>query len=985
MIVRNEGATLEACLQSIRPYVDQVVIGLAGESTDDTQVIAEKYADIAFTIPWEDDFAKARNRVLDVQLAAKPDYFMWLDGDDEVVGGENLRRQIEMHPKIGAFHMYYDYSRESGGGTTSLLVRERVLRSDLLWRWEGRIHEYLRADVAHDPFLVEDVLIRHHGEHKVRGLRNLELLYRELEESEPEPSQRLLHYLGSEEALHGNYEKALLHLRRYIGRAEWSAERYQATHLMAELYRRSGDLDRAVGMEMAAIRIQPDWPDAYFGLAEVAFRRGEWLSCVEWTATGFARPVPRTSLIINPRDYDFNPLLAASIAFANLGRYDEALGNLEQAYSIQPTPSLLGQITGIKEVLRTEAVLKNFLALVEHLARNDEWLKVRALFSQCPKSIETHERVRELWGKVQQMTAHVEDPQLMADHYVNNPGWAPMPDETILSENWMAYPRLAFAHKVAKDLRAHNVVDLGCSDGFISLPLAKAGFKVDGLDLDPRCIKLANERAEKWGLKELAGFTQGAISSVSEWAECADFYKYDLAILFETIEHVVDPAELLETVEKIADHVVLTTPYLAWERGEIEDWDKVELKGHLRIFDLVDMEQLLNSRGRISNLYRQEWGLSAWIFADYTPGIRARGPRISFVAPPALEKWGPQKLVNEGIGGSETALIKLAAEFSKSEYQVTVFNDIDSPGYYDGVRYRDLTAYLPEVKSDITIAWRFPELADMELESGTTILWMHDTDAGTRLTRERAEVFDKIVVLSKWHKQHMMSTYPFIPEGKFLVIGNGVTPENFTADLPRNLHRVVYTSSPDRGLDVILEHIWPQVVEAVPDAELHYFYGWNNIDAASGVSPKLQDFKRKVSELSMATRNVTNRGRVTQQTLAKELLGASIWLYPTYFHETFCISAVEAQMAGLHAVTNNLAALAETIGDGPSTIIYGNVGDRDVRQQYVDAVITLLQNDPGPFVRDDIKLGAHAKSWSDIASLWEQFVFQSVLDGSRVT
>jgi glycosyltransferase involved in cell wall biosynthesis len=439
---------------------------------------------------------------------------------------------------------------------------------------------------------------------------------------------------------------------------------------------------------------------------------------------------------------------------------------------------------------------------------------------------------------------------------------------------------------------------------------------------------------------------------------------------------VVNPAALLETVETIADHIALTTPYLAWERGEINDWEKVELKGHLRIFDLVDIEQLLNSRGRISNLYRQEWGLSAWIFADYTPGTRARGPRISFVAPPALEKWGPQKLVTEGIAGSETAAIKLAEAFSKKDYQVTVYNDIDSPGYYDGVRYRDLSSYLPEVKSDVTIAWRFPELADMDPESDTIVLWMHDMDVGTRLTRERAEVFNSIVVLSQWHKQHMMATYPFIPEEKFLVIGNGVTPENFTEDIPRNLHRVVYTSSPDRGLDVILEHIWPQVVEAVPDAELHYFYGWNNIDSASGAQPKLQDFKRRVSELSMATKNVTNRGRVTQQTLAKELLGASIWLYPTYFHETFCISAVEAQLAGLYAVTNDLAALAETIGDGPATIIPGNVGEPEVRQKYVDRVIGLLQHDPGPFIRDEIRLGAHARSWADIASQWEEHVLR---------
>lgn len=969
MIVRNEGKTLEKCLQSVRPFVDDIVIGLAGKSDDDTADIAEKYADVIFSIPWRDNFAEARNAVLQVQLARNPDYIMWLDGDDELVNGHQIRRIVEMNPGVGAFHMLYDYSRDDNGKPNCILVRERIIRVDLLWRWEGRIHEYLRAELPHRTLFVDDVAVVHHGEHKTRGFRNLELLYRDLEESEPEPSQRLLHYLATEEMMKGSPDKAILHFQRYLARATWSHESYQAAHRMADIYRQTNQMDKAVGMEMAAIRIQPDWPDAYFGLAEIAFQRGEWLSCVEWSATGFLRQPPQTSMILNPRDYDYNPLLVAGLAFANLGRFDEAIGNLKQAYGVSPSDGLRQQIQSLQQNQATLKVLDNFLGIVENLARNDEWLKVRDLFKVAPKGIEQHPRVRELWGKVRQMTAHVEHPELMVDHYVNNPSWKPMPDEYIHSETWRNFPRLAYARSVARDTKASTIIDLGCSDGFMAIPLAEEGYKVDGIDLDPRCIAIANQRAHEWGV-DFAKFYQGDISStVLEWAKCENWMPYDLAILFETIEHVVDPGALLDSVGKAANHIAITTPYLAWERGQIEDWEKVELKGHLRIFDQTDIEQLLSPRGLIHNLYREPFGDSAWIFADYEVGTKATGPRVTLLCPPALEKWGPKKLKAEGLGGSETAVIRLAEEMAKLGARVTVYSDIDEPGYYNMVRYRDIEHYRPEVTTDLFISWRFPEAIDQKPNAKVKVLWMHDTDAGDRLTEGRFWEFSSVVVQTEWHREHMTKTYPWINSERLVILGNGVDFSKFDPEIERNPLRVVYASSPDRGLDVILEGIWPLVVEAVPNAELHYYYGWNNIDASSQRFPHLAAFKRKVGELSLATKNVVNHGRLPQNELAQELLRSSIWLYPTYFAETYCITAIEAQLAGLVPVTNGLAALSETV---IAPKIEGDVRDPDIQRIYANRVIELLKNPPTQEDRARIRSEAPAVSWAERAASWLQ-------------
>ena len=63
MIVRNEARTLRRCLESVRGAVQQVVIGDTG-SSDGTPEIARECGAQVIEIPWENDFAAARNRAL---------------------------------------------------------------------------------------------------------------------------------------------------------------------------------------------------------------------------------------------------------------------------------------------------------------------------------------------------------------------------------------------------------------------------------------------------------------------------------------------------------------------------------------------------------------------------------------------------------------------------------------------------------------------------------------------------------------------------------------------------------------------------------------------------------------------------------------------------------------------------------------------------------------------------------------------------------
>lgn len=964
MIVRNEGRTLERCLESVKDQVDEIVIGLAGQSTDDTAQIARKYTDKVFDIEWHDDFSEARNLVLS---KCTGDYFLWLDGDDELImdGGHSLHELIVANPSMEAFYWGYDYSRDENGVNNCYLIRERLIRLSPEWSWIGKVHEVFSGPADHTRMIVENIIVRHDkppDKHPVD--RNLSILYAQLEEQEPNPDPRILSYLGSENATRGNVREAINHWQRFIQLSGWDEEKYQAQHKIADAWRALNELEKSRQADFAAIRIRSDWPDAYFGLAETAYRAGAYTEAIEWTKSGSTKNQPRTFLILNPRDYDYDPLIIVGLAYTQLGDYESAIGNFIQAYAVKSEESLGKQIHVIQEEYRLHQIVDYSVKIWEELVKNDEWLKARAFLESLPHSIQQTPPIQSIRGLTFQSTAHVETPELMEGLYLNNPHWEPMNETQIEAPEWLQFPRMAFALETAKAIGATNVIDLGCSDGFIALPLARElpRVQVTGIDLDPRCVQLANQRVKSWGLPHTDFFVGNVDTHQSDVK-----HFYDLALIFEVLEHVVDPNKTLDKIEKLAKHVAITTPYLAWELGRVTDHQNQELKGHLRIFDLDDMERMLAPRGRIRDLYKQPFGESSWIFADYQVGSTTE-KSVAIYAGGTFESWSPQKLKLEGLGGSETAVIRVAEELAKLGHQVTVYCDTDSPGYFNYVRYREQEKFHPSIRADLFIAWRAPELADLNVNARHKVLWMHDTDAGDRLTATRAAAFDKIQVLTEWHKTHMIQMYDFLRDEQFIVLGNGVDLERFEGTEEREPHRVVYASSPDRGLDFILEGIWPRVIEAVPDAELHVYYGWTSFDKAAEQFPQLRDFKSKILDLLNKTRNVVQHGRINQKQLAREFMKSSFWLYPTHFSETYCITAVEAQLAGCIPVTNHLAALSETAKSG--IFIDGDVTKPEIQAGFATELIKYLRMTDLDKYRESVKLHAPQLTWADVASEW---------------
>jgi NDP-4-keto-2,6-dideoxyhexose 3-C-methyltransferase len=132
----------------------------------------------------------------------------------------------------------------------------------------------------------------------------------------------------------------------------------------------------------------------------------------------------------------------------------------------------------------------------------------------------------------------------------------------------------------------------------------------------------------------------------------------------------------------------------------------------------------------------------------------------------------------------------------------------------------------------------------------------------------------------------------------------------------RNPRKLVYLSSPDRGLGTLLE-LMPRMREVVPDLELHVYYGFDNIDdlirkGAWSNSVPIEQMKRLILE----TPGVVHHGRVTQRELYEELMSAGMMVYPTMFAELSFIAGMEAQCCGAIPVVTNVWAQGENTNIG---------------------------------------------------------------------
>ena len=242
LIVRNEGAVLQACLSSLANLVDEIVVVDTG-STDAAVEIANACGASVHEFSWTDDFSAARNHALD---RAHGDWILSIDADEHVRSGSwpTVREQLS-----DASHVAYRVLLRPRTGFTACWAL-RLFRNHRSIRFRGIIHESVWPDIhdyraAWGGKIGQSGLTLDHegyeGDQQRKHERNLPLLRRALRE-DPTSLYCWCHFadiqgaLGRDRLAERAWKKAVALVRQkavvrrtdslpYTGFIQWSSMR----------------------------------------------------------------------------------------------------------------------------------------------------------------------------------------------------------------------------------------------------------------------------------------------------------------------------------------------------------------------------------------------------------------------------------------------------------------------------------------------------------------------------------------------------------------------------------------------------------------------------------------------------------------------------------------------------------------------------------------------------------------------------------------
>lgn len=162
MITKNEEKNLRTCLESVKDYVDEIIIVDTG-SSDKTIDIAKEYTSNVYTHTWSYDFSEARNKSLE---KATKDWILFLDADEKLPISEciKLKETINNTEAEGLFLRLENIVENKSLGDAVVL---RAFKNNPLYRFKNKLHEQIIFSIeensGYDKIQPTNIRILHFG------------------------------------------------------------------------------------------------------------------------------------------------------------------------------------------------------------------------------------------------------------------------------------------------------------------------------------------------------------------------------------------------------------------------------------------------------------------------------------------------------------------------------------------------------------------------------------------------------------------------------------------------------------------------------------------------------------------------------------------------------------------------------------------------------------------------------------------------------
>lgn len=281
IIFRNEIRCLERCLKSLQPLRDAVPCELVMADTgsdDGSREVAEKYADILIDFPWINDFAAARNAVMNRctgRWYLNMDADEWLDEDiRELARFVRHFNKKDIEGVVLCIRNYYSFGNNTNFGD---FFTARMLRMSTGIRFRGAVHESWQGPGGRPlvGYRLDRTILHHDGyvglnepAGAAKRKRNQEIL-EELLKKDPMSVRLLLQYVESSrpDPQHEVY------IRRAIDAVEAKGKEWKRIGPAIYRYAVVAAVERKLPeLEEWIARAEELFPDSFFTRIDIAYQ-----------------------------------------------------------------------------------------------------------------------------------------------------------------------------------------------------------------------------------------------------------------------------------------------------------------------------------------------------------------------------------------------------------------------------------------------------------------------------------------------------------------------------------------------------------------------------------------------------------------------------------------------------------------------------------------------------------------------------------------
>ena len=292
---------------------------------------------------------------------------------------------------------------------------------------------------------------------------------------------------------------------------------------------------------------------------------------------------------------------------------------------------------------------------------------------------------------------------------------------------------------------------------------------------------------------------------------------------------------------------------------------------------------------------------------------------ICFLEKTSFE-YNSENLYSNKLRGAESILINLSKALVNNGHNVTILNNCPRNEILDKIQWININSYTGNQIFDLTFSNNDTRLFD-KIKSKKKILISHSLQSIEKFIRKKQLIGylkhkPKILLLSDYHQKKRSKLLTLFGSIRLnWAVDDIFIKTNINEKKQRN--RAIFTSSPDRNLEILLKI-------------------WNNL-----IHPRLSTCELMIpkTKIDLNKNNVISRERGSQKLLIDDLLSSKVFLIPGHKAELFCLAAEEAKELCIPIITLGIGCLAERVEHGLTGFIAKN------EKEFADYTIKLFNDE----------------------------------------